>query len=157
MRGLRYFWKRLWSLGCRLETFAALSKEPLSFEIKEKWFRSRTPLDEEKTPSADQLKPIETLLYDLYIPISQVPSKEFPRSQRIRLAFKIVECGLMLSGTTRLSKIDSCHLATGSVSRSEGPQTPLRQHINRLDRQLRGVTATVGQTLRLLLLPAFHL
>jgi hypothetical protein len=64
-------------------------------------------LDQERIPSSDQLKPLETLLYDLNVPISQEPPEKFPRSQRICLAFKIVECGLLLSGTTWLSKLDS--------------------------------------------------
>jgi hypothetical protein len=53
------------------------------------------------------MKPLATLLYDLDVPISQEPVDGFPRSQCIQLAFRIVEWGLLLSGTTWFSKLDS--------------------------------------------------
>lgn len=53
------------------------------------------------------------------------------------------------------SHIRPGYLATGRVGTPEGPQTPLRQHIDQPDRQVRGLAATVAQTLYLLLLPAF--
>ncbi|KAH8590970.1 hypothetical protein B0O99DRAFT_691031 [Bisporella sp. PMI_857] len=61
-----------------------------------------------RSTGMDQLKPLRALLYDLnMIRRDAATSQVFPRSERIRLAFKIVECGLFLSGTSWLAELRS--------------------------------------------------
>jgi len=88
------------------ENFQLTSVTGLTSVATTVWFRSGVPPETRriartkgpKTP----LKPLSTLLYDVDATISAEPTEKFPRSERYRLAFKIVECGLFLSGTSWL-------------------------------------------------------
>lgn len=82
------------------------------------WFRACVPPINQRIISStnpfiqnhqqlQQLKPLAKLLYKLDTNISGEPADKFPRSERIRLAFKILECGLFLSGTSWFSGLKS--------------------------------------------------
>jgi hypothetical protein len=120
---------------------------PLRFQIQYSptgtWFISRTSSQEEKiwpTGRPREPKRVADILYDL----SQTPGvydlDEFPLSHRIDLAFKVAECGLMLAGTTWLSKfstqvIERCPQSRQSVSRFL-LETKVRQNpLNEADQQ----------------------
>lgn len=87
----------------------ALRDEPEMFQIpipdlpEPAWFRCRVPHKTHRIPSEPQLKPLSSLLHELDIPNLEEPLETFPRSERIRLAFKLAECGLFLLGTPWLS------------------------------------------------------
>jgi len=91
------------------ENFQLTSVTGLTSVATTVWFRSGVPPETRriartkgpKTP----LKPLSTLLYDVDATISAEPTEKFPRSERYRLAFKIVECGLFLSGTSWLADL----------------------------------------------------
>ena len=94
----------------------ALAGESGNFQVQTiadaTWFHSIVPpetrrITHKKTFDENELKPLSTLLYDLNTPIAAEPTDRFPRSERINLAFKIVECGLFLSGTSWLSGLKS--------------------------------------------------
>lgn len=90
----------------------ALSDEPEIFQVPDMpepvWFRSQVPHKTQRITSEPQLKPLASLLHQLDIPNLEEPLETFPRSERIRLAFKLAECGLFLLGTPWLSclKVD---------------------------------------------------
>ncbi|KAH7307945.1 hypothetical protein BKA65DRAFT_601806 [Rhexocercosporidium sp. MPI-PUGE-AT-0058] len=81
------------------------------------WFRSYVPPEERRITrfkndqnpfrNDNELRPLSTLLYELNTSIASEPADKFPRSERIKLAFKIVECGLFLSGTPWLTDLKS--------------------------------------------------
>ncbi|KAH7276264.1 hypothetical protein B0J15DRAFT_383808 [Fusarium solani] len=56
------------------------------------------------------LKPLASLLYDPWVDIDDEPVDGFPRSERLRFALKIAECGLLLSGTTWLVDLRSSNI-----------------------------------------------
>ena len=70
-------------------------------------FRSRVPLDTIIASSANDLKPLADLLYKLDTMIKEEPGLYFPRSQRVRLAYKLIQCGLLISGTSWLSQLEN--------------------------------------------------
>lgn len=132
------------------------NQTPLRFQIQYSptgtWFISRTSSQEEKiwpTGAPREPRRIADILYDL----SQTPGvydlDEFPLSNRIDLAFKVAECGLMLAGTTWLSRlstqvIERCPQPRQSISRflletqvrqnplNEADQRALAAHIFRI-------------------------
>ena len=92
--------------------YAALLNASSEFKIQcpteFRLFRSRTPLENQKlSSSAAGLTDLTELLYDLDIKIAAEPTLEFPRSQRIRLAYKLVQCGMLISGTSWLSRLEN--------------------------------------------------
>lgn len=91
-----------------------------------KWFRSRLPRDTEYLyPPTMNLhgagvspsKSLQELLYDLDEPACVNSPDEFPYSQRVYVAFKIVECGLFISGTSWLSRLSTRTLQRFSTDR----------------------------------------
>ena len=92
--------------------YAALLDASSEFKIQcpteFRLFRSRTPLESQKllSSTADWIN-LTKLLYNLDINIADEPSLEFPRSQRIRLAYKLVQCGMLISGTSWLSRLEN--------------------------------------------------
>ena len=70
-------------------------------------FRSRVPLDTVIASSANDLKPLVNLLYRLDVLIGEEPALYFPRSQRVKLAYKLIQCGLLISGTSWLAKLEN--------------------------------------------------
>jgi hypothetical protein len=81
------------------------------------WFRSYVPPEGRRITcfkngqnpfrNDNELRPLSTLLYELNTSIANEPADKFPRSERIKLAFKIVECGLFLSGTSWFTDLKS--------------------------------------------------
>jgi hypothetical protein len=69
----------------------------------------------------DQLKPLASLLYELHTSRVGEPAEKFPRSKRIRLAFKIAECGLFLCDSSWLADLKS-----ENIKRSGKDQDHLR-------------------------------
>ncbi|KAL9038024.1 MAG: hypothetical protein Q9214_005447 [Letrouitia sp. 1 TL-2023] len=71
-------------------------------------FRSHVPVEGEKIPFSDEerWRPLTNLLYDPDVPIALERTLSFPRSQRIFLAHKFVQCGLLISGTSWLAKLE---------------------------------------------------
>ena len=108
---------------------AGSSQTPLRFKVQYSptgtWFVSRTSSREERIWTTSQ--PVEPRrIADILCDLSQTSGihdlDEFPLSHRIDLAFKVAECGLMLAGTTWLSRlstqmIERCPQARQSVSR----------------------------------------
>jgi hypothetical protein len=102
----------------------ALDNDSETFQVSSvaeaTWFRSYVPPERrrktwQKSPQnpfekEDQLKPLVSLLYDLNTTRTGEPADKFRRSERIRLAFKIVECGLFLSGTSWLADLKSVNI-----------------------------------------------
>ena len=70
-------------------------------------FRSRVPPDTIIASSAKDLKPLVNLLYRLDITVAEEPALYFPRSQRVKLAYKLIQCGLVISGTSWLSQLQN--------------------------------------------------
>ena len=70
-------------------------------------FRSRVPRDTFITSSTKDLKPLVNLLYRLDVRIADEPALYFPLSQRVKLAYKLIQCGLLISGTSWLSKLEN--------------------------------------------------
>ncbi|KAL8789924.1 MAG: hypothetical protein Q9195_006585 [Heterodermia aff. obscurata] len=91
--------------------YAALLKEKAEFKINCRAevysFRSRVPLDTLFASSASDLKPLVKLLYRLDLRIAEEPALYFPRSQRVKLAYKLIQCGLLISGTSWLAKLEN--------------------------------------------------
>jgi hypothetical protein len=50
------------------------------------------------------------LLYELHTVRANEPADKFPRSERLRFAFKIAECGLFLCGTSWLADLKSSNV-----------------------------------------------
>ena len=91
------------------------SRVPLGFRLEYSsqgsWFKSRTSADEERILPTNtvqsQMIPIADLLYDLDTPGGAENYELFSLSQRMSLAFKVAECGLLLAGTNWLSALNS--------------------------------------------------
>ena len=88
--------------------YAALMNDTSEFRIpcrsEVRRFRSRAESKISSSNPADW-KPLPKLLYCLDVPIAAEPALKFPRSQRIYLAYKLAQCGLLISGTSWLSKL----------------------------------------------------
>lgn len=91
--------------------YAALMNATAEFKIRCRAevysFRSRVPLDTIITSGASDLKPLVSLLYRLDLRIGEEPALYFPRSQRVKLAYKLIQCGLLISGTSWFSKLEN--------------------------------------------------
>lgn len=91
--------------------YAALMNAKAEFKIQCRAevyaFRSRVPLDRIVASSTADLSPLTSLIYELDLRISDEPALYFPRSQRIKLAYKLIQCGLLISGTSWLSKLEN--------------------------------------------------
>ena len=117
---------------------------PLRFKVQDSptgaWFVSRPSSLEERIYRATEPRRVADILYDL----SQTPGvydlDEFPLSHRVDLAFKVAELGLMLAGTTWVSRlstkmIEHCPQTRQSVSRFL-LQTKIKQDpLNAADQQ----------------------
>jgi len=72
-------------------------------------FLSRGPSQAERIrlckEDNNHLKPLTTILYNLRYESFGQPKMRFPYSERCRLAFRIAECGLILCGTSWLSRL----------------------------------------------------
>ena len=111
--------------------YAALMNATAEFKVQcraEQYsFRSTVPSDKMISFSAAELSPLTSLLYELDVNISEEPGASFqaftyradlltskmstalsfPRTQRIKLAYKLIQCGLLISGTPWLSSLEN--------------------------------------------------
>ena len=91
--------------------YAALMNARAEFKIQCRAeiyaFRSRVPLNKIAASNTANLSPLTSLIYELDLRISDEPALYFPRSQRIKLAYKLIQCGLLISGTSWLSKLEN--------------------------------------------------
>lgn len=79
----------------------------------ESWFRAYVPQQSRRISvpqEEEQFKSLPSLLYDLRVAIDHEPLDRFSRSERLRVAFKLAECGLFLSGTTWLTHLQSSRI-----------------------------------------------
>ena len=97
--------------GFAAACYAALMNATAEFKIHCRaevyLFRSRVPLDTIIASSTNDLKPLVNLLYRLDLQIAEEPALYFPLSQRVKLAYKLIQCGLLISGTSWLSKLEN--------------------------------------------------
>lgn len=118
--------EKLYGVGPGEEGFisacnAALSSENITFRCdSEITFQSQAIPEDKKIlgwrrNDVDTMDRVDKVLYDFSTLAYHSPIKEFPLQERIFLALKVSECGLLLSGTSWFTRLDTTRIRRSVV------------------------------------------